>query len=418
MDRELTSAERKKIRRKKIFTIAAPVIAVAVAIIGVAALHSASLNASDLQFSEAVRGEIETSVSATGKVVPSYEETVVSPVSTKIMEIYCQEGDKVEEGTPLLRLDLQAAEADVRKMADELSMRQYATRQASLSSHTFLTNLEMKIKAKEMSVAELSAEVDNERRLDSLGSGTGDRMRQAELAYSTGVLELEQMRKELDNERESHDVAYKTKKLEEGITARNLEMLRHTLDDARVKAPHAATVMFLNSSIGTGIGAGEKLAVLADLTKFKITAEIPEGESAKVTPGAKTVVRIGSKALTGKVTQIMPQSTNGLIAFTVRPDNESHQALKTGLRAEVNVVYDVLADVTMINNGQYYKGPGDYHMFVLASDGKLSKKHVVLGESNYNYVEVRSGIAPGDKVVISDMTDYMKYSSVKLKQNK
>lgn len=73
-------------------------------------------------------------------------------------------------------------------------MRNYDTRQTILASRTFLTNLEMKIKAKEMSVERLKTETDNERRLDSIGSGTGDRVREAELAYKTAVLELDQLR--------------------------------------------------------------------------------------------------------------------------------------------------------------------------------------------------------------------------------
>ncbi len=416
MDRELTSEERKKIRNRKLLKIAIPFLVVFALIIVVISLIGTSIPEENLQLSEVTKGEIETSADATGKVVPAYEETVVSPVSTRIMEVYCQEGDKVEEGTPLLKLDLQSAEADVRKMADELSMRQYSTRQASLNSHTFLTNLEMKIQAKEMSVAELKAEVENERRLDSLGSGTGDRVRQAELSYRTGMLELEQLRKELANERQAHEAAYKSKQLEEGITAKNLELLQHTLDNAGVKAPHAATVTYVNSSIGSSIGPGEKLAVLADLSRFKITAEIPEGESSKLTPGAKAIVRVGNTKLEGKVAQIMPQSANGIVSFTVRLDNESDPALKSGLRTNVSVVYDVLPNVMMIRNGQYYKGPGSYHLFVLNSEGVLEQREVMLGDSNFDYVEVRSGAKPGEKVAINDMSDYKSYNTIKVKK--
>ncbi len=418
MDRELTSEEKKKIRNRRLTRMIVPLFLVVALIVAIFLFMGSSIAEENLQLSAVQKGEIEASVDASGKVVPAYEETVVSPVSTKIMEVYCQEGDKVEGGTPLLRLDLQSAETDVRKMADELSMKKISTQQTSLNSRTFLTNLEMKIEAKQMSVAELKAEVDNERRLDSLGSGTGDRVRQAELAYRTGLLELEQMRKELVNERQAHSAAYKSKQLEEGITAKNLSVLQRTLDDAQVKAPHAATVTYVNSSIGSSIGPGEKLAVLADLSRFKITAEMPEGESSKLTPGAKTVVRIGSKKLPGRVAQVQPQSANGIVNFTVRLDNENDPALKAGLRTTVSVVYDVLPDVMMIRNGQYYKGPGSYQMFVLTDDSKLEKRTLMLGESNFEYVEVRSGVKPGEKVAIGDMSDYQKYSSVKVKRKK
>lgn len=415
MDRELTKEEKKKIQQRRMFRIGAPLFLVVAAIVVVILLMGSSIAEENLQLSDVQKGEIETSVDASGKVVPSYEETVVSPVSTRLMEVYCQEGDKVDSGAPLLRLDLQSAETDVRKMTDELSMRKISTRQTSLNSTTLLTNLEMKIKAKEMSVAELKAEVENEKRLDSLGSGTGDRVRQAELAYRTGMLELEQMRKELVNEREAQAAAYRSKQLEEGITAKNLEVLQRTLDDARVKAPHAATVTYISSSIGSSIGPGEKLAVLADLSRFKIKAEMPEGESSKLTPGAKAIVRIGSKKLSGKVAHVQPQSANGIVNFTVRLDNENDPALKAGLRTNVSVVYDVLPDVMMIRNGAYYKGPGSYQMFVLTEENRLEKRMLQLGDSNFEFVEVRSGLKPGERVAINDMSDYMKYSSLKVK---
>ena len=55
-----------------------------------------------------------------------------------------------------------------------------------------LNYLEMQAKVKEMDVNRLHAEVINERRLDSIGSGTGERVREAEFAYETGRLQLEQ----------------------------------------------------------------------------------------------------------------------------------------------------------------------------------------------------------------------------------
>lgn len=418
MDREIPIEEKRARRRRLMLRYGIAAAAVTAAIVAVIAFAGHSIPEGDLELSDAVAGNLETTVDASGRVAPAFEETVVSPVATRILEVYLQEGDLVEEGTPILRLDLQEAEADVRKMSDELSMRHLSTLHASLDSRTFLTNLEMKIEAKEMAVAELGEEVRNERRLDSLGSGTGDRVRQAELAYRTGKLELEQMRKELANERQAHAASAQSKRLEEGITAKNLEMLQRTLDDARVKAPHAATLTYVNSSIGSSIGPGEKLAVLADLSRFKITAEIPEGESQKLTAGAPATVRIGGRKLQGKVAQVMPQSSNGTVSFTVRLDEESDPVLKSGLKANVSVVYEMLDSVVMIRNGAYYKGPGSYRLFVLGDNDRLERRFVTLGESNFEYVEVKSGIKPGERVAVGDMEKYAGYESLKIKHKK
>ena len=265
MDKEIPIEE---IRRRRIRRIllwgAIPMAVIGGAAIAMAALLGKSVKESSLTFAVTDVGNVENSVVASGKVVPAYEEVMVSPVATRIMEVYCQEGETVEAGQPIMRLDLQSAETEVRKLSDELSMKRYATERASLDSRTQLTNLEMQIKAKEMSVDELQAEVANERRLDSIGSGTGDKVRQTELAYRTALIELEQLRKQLANERKSHAAAHQSNRLEEGIYAKNLEEASRRLEDARVKAPRAATLTYLNSSIGSSVGAGEKLAVLSD----------------------------------------------------------------------------------------------------------------------------------------------------------
>ncbi len=54
-------------------------------------------------------------------------------------------------------------------------------------------------------------------------------------------------------------------------------------------------------------------------------------------------------------------------------------------------------------------------LFVHSSSHELTKRIVQLGESNFEYVEVRSGLQPGDKVVVSDMSPYKNKNRLKVK---
>lgn len=416
MDKEIPIEE---IRRRRIRRIllwgAIPVAVIGGAAIAMAALLGKSVKESSLTFAVTDVGNVENSVVASGKVVPAYEEVMVSPVATRIMEVYCQEGETVEAGQPIMRLDLQSAETEVRKLSDELSMKRYATERASLDSRTQLTNLEMQIKAKEMSVDELQAEVANERRLDSIGSGTGDKVRQTELAYRTALIELEQLRKQLANERKSHAAAHQSNRLEEGIYAKNLEEASRRLEDARVKAPRAATLTYLNSSIGSSVGAGEKLAVLSDLGHFKINGEIAESEANRLAPGASVEIKLGSTRLKGQVAHIVPQAANGMVSFTVTLGDDADKRLRSGVRTDLSVVCGLKENVTRIPNGQFFHGAGRYTIFVADSEGnKLEARTVTLGDSNFDFVEVTSGLRPGERVVISDMSEYRSDKSLRL----
>lgn len=415
MDREISLKEQKKLRRRKILKACVPIAVVSAGTIFALSSIAPSMDRSGLDFITADTGTVEMSADASGKVVPAYEMTITSPVSTKILEIYCHEGDAVERGQSLMKLDLAGEETELQNLANQKMMRNYDTRQTILASRTFLTNLEMKIKAKEMSVERLKTETDNERRLDSIGSGTGDRVREAELAYKTAVLELDQLRKQLHNEELSHAAARKSKELEEGITAKNLEEKQRMLDDARIKAPANATVTYLNSALGTSISAGERLAVLSDLNHFKIAVQIPESNADKMALGSEVNVKVGKETFRGRIGTITPQSNNGVISFTVLLDDDSDKRLRSGVRAEINVLYDIKEEVLRIPNGTYYHGPGQYIFFIDNGEGHLLRRKVRLGEGNFDYVEVLSGLSDGDRIVKNDLAEYNSRKKIRLR---
>ena len=348
-------------------------------------------------------------------MVPAFEEIINSPISTRIVEVYCQSGDSVLEGTPLLRLDLQSAETELNKLTDEMNMKRLAMEQTRLNIATYLRNLEMQIKVKEMSVNRLEAEVQNERRLDSLGSGTGDKVREAELAYNTGKLELQQLRQQLVNERQVKDAEYKSKQLELSIFEKNLGEQRRTLEDARIKSPRAATLTYINKEIGSQISQGQKLAVVSDLTHFSVDAEIADSYGERVAVGSPANVKIGKDVLRGKVSNVTPLSTNGVIAFTIKLD-EDDPRLRPGLKTDVYVMCDIKDDILRIRNGSYYMGPGLYELFVADGDDEIVKRKVKLGDSNYEFVEVIDGLEKGDRVVISDMSDFKNSQRVKVRK--
>lgn len=415
MDREIPQTEIQRRRRLTYIKIGGGVIAAIILIIILAVSLQKSVKSSEITISEVSVGLIEATVNARGVVVPSFEEIINSPISTRIVEVYKHEGDTVSNGTPLLLLDLQSASTQIDKLLDERQMKHYELEQTRLNNHTYLSNLEMQIQVKEMDVNRKLVEVENERRLDSLGSGTGDRVRQAELAYNTGCLELSQLRQQLVNERSVRDASYRMKELEMSIFEKNLQEQRRIFEDAQIRSPRAATLTYINTNIGQQISAGEKIAVISDLSNFRIDAEIADSYSGIVNPGVKADFRIGRHTFTGHIGSITPQSKNGTVSFTIIPDQQD-KFFRPGQTAEVFVVTDISEDVIRIPYGPYYKGPDEYELFVLDSDNTLVKRKVALGEGNYQWIKVQSGLKPGDRIVTSDMNAFTKSNKLKIKQ--
>lgn len=415
MDRQLSKEEIRKTRLRLWLRLAVVFLVAGLAVAAVVAFTGRSVGTHELWFGTVDCGDVESCVQATGKVVPGFEEIITSPIASRIVEIYGHAGDKVEEGTPLLRLDLTGTETEIEKLRDSRRKLLYDIEQQELSNVTELNNIAMEIKVKEMAVDHLEAEVENEKKLDALGSGTGDKVREAELAYRTTAMQLEQLRQRYDNERRMRASAIEARRLDLSIADRNLATQERTLDDARLKSPRAATLTYISSDIGRQVSAGEKIASVADLSTFKIAAEISETNARLLAIGGKASVKISKNIYAGTVVNVSPVSTDGAVSFSVVLDDNAASNLRAGLKGDVFVVRDVKADVLRLPIGPYYnRGAGEYELFVRTSPGTLERRRVSLGDAGYNYVEVRSGLDAGDEVVLGDMSSF-KSNKLKLK---
>ena len=415
MDREIPKEVRQKERKKKIIRYAVAGAAAIVVICVLVSLMRTTVREGDLEFSTVDRGTIEVSVSASGKVVPAFEEIINSPINTRIVEVYKKGGDSVDVGTPILKLDLQSTETEYKKLLDEEQMRKYKLAQLRVNNETTLKDLAMQVKVKEMTLNRMQVELRNERYLDSIGSGTTDKVRQAELSVNVAQLELEQLRQQLANEREVLDAEYKVQELDFSIFRKGLAEMKRTLDDARVRSPRKAILTYINNQIGAQVTEGSQIAVISDLSHFKVEGEIADSYGDRVAAGGRAVVKVGSTQLDGVVSSVTPLSKNGVISFTVQLEDDSNSRLRSGLKTDVYVMNAVKEDVLRIANSSYYVGRGEYELFVRTSDNELEKRTVQLGESNFEYVEVLSGLRPGEEVMVSDMNQYRNKNTLKLK---
>ena len=414
MDRAIPAIEQRKRKIKK----AAMWIGGFLAVLGIAAWLGTQMMTSverkALIISEVDRGTIDVSVSATGRIVPAFEEIIVSPISSQILEVYAHSGDSVDVGTPLLRLDLQSAEIDYSKALDEREIRHQQMAQLQANTETQLSDRKMQIEVEEMKLSGLEAQLRNELYLDSLGSGTRDRVRQAETALRTAQLHLDQLRQQYANEQKVKQADLRMQQLQNGIFEKGLSEKRRTLDDAKIRSPRRATLTYINSEVGSTVSAGQKVAIVSDLSHFKAECEISDSHGERVRVGGAVILKIGKERLTGTINTVTPLSQSGAITFTVVPDDMSHPRLRSGLRTEVFVITSIKDDVLRIKNGSFYSGPGDYTLFVV-KDNLLLPREVKLGECNYDYIEVLSGLDLGEQVVVNDMSKYKGKEKLKVK---
>ena len=415
MDREIPKEIRKKERNKKIIRFSAIAVTIVVVISILISLMRTGVKKKDIILSAVDQGTIEVSVSASGKVAPAFEEIITSPINSRIVEVYRRGGDSVDVGTPILKLDLQSAETEYKKLLDEEEMRRYKLEQLRVNNQTKLSDMAMQIKVSAMKLNRMKVELRNEHYLDSLGAGTTDKVRQAELSYNVAQLEYEQLKQQYDNEKEVAAAELKVQELDFNIFRKNLAEMKRTLDDAQIRSPRKAILTYINNQVGAQVPQGGQVAIISDLSHFKVEGEIADTYGDRVAAGGKAIVKIGTEKLEGVVSSVTPLSKNGVISFSVQLMDDNNRRLRSGLKTDVYVMNAVKEDVMRIANASYYVGRGEYDLFVMTSDDEIVKRKVQLGDSNFEFVEVVSGLQPGDRVVVSDMSQYKNKTKLKLK---
>lgn len=414
MDTQIPQDILRQRRRKKIVKLASVGTGIVVVFIVLVSVLRSGVDASTITTSAVDRGTLEVSVTATGKVVPLFEEIIASPVASKVLEVYRKSGERLEAGDTILRLDLAATNTDFERQRDELEMKRSKIEQQRSNAETQLSEMAMQIRIDSMRLQRAEVQLRNEHYLDSIGASTADKIRQAELELAVQRMQYEQLKLKYANLVKNTAADMRVTDLDYNIARKNFALAQKTMGDAQVRAPRAATLTWVNDQIGATVAQGAQLAIVSDLSHFKIEGEIADSYAEKIAPGSRVVVEIGSTKLSGVVGNVVPAVANGLIKFTVTLNENDDSKLRSGLKADVFIINSVKDDAVRIANRSYYRGPGRYELWVV-SDGVAQKRNVELGESSYEYVEVVDGLRPGETVIVSDMNRYKNESKLKIR---
>lgn len=285
MDREISVQELQKRKKNRIIRIATALAVLMLLFLLLPRWLEGKIPIENMPIGTVDKGPIEISIAATGKLVPLSEEIIVSPVGSRILEVYKNPGDTVHEGEPLLKLDLASVETEYRQKIDEKEMMKSKEIQAVITLENALAALRMDQQVKEMQMKQLWSDLQGEKYLDSIGASTPDKVRRAELNYAEAKLNLEQLEQKIINEQKNMTAGIRAQQLELSMFDKTLEEKARQLKNAQILAPKTATLTFIQNQIGMQVSAGDQLAIVSDLSRYKVECEIADGHRDKLSRG-------------------------------------------------------------------------------------------------------------------------------------
>jgi membrane fusion protein (multidrug efflux system) len=180
------------------------------------------------------------------------------------------------------------------------------------------------------------------------------------------------------------------------------ESARLELNYTEIRAPIRGVISLRNVKVGNTIGPNDPTFTVTDLDPLVAYVHVPEKEFRKIAPGqnAEVVVdALSGERFVGTISRISPTVDPQTGTFRARVEvPDASRRLKPGMFARVNIVYERRQDALQLPRSAILDADGAQSVFVVA-DGKAEQRTIRTGLSNGGWVEVLEGLQGAEQVV-------------------
>jgi HlyD family secretion protein len=351
------------------------------------------------------KGNVENTINASGLVLPEFEEIITSPINASIQKVLLDAGSEVKGGESVLMLDKAATQLEYETLQFELESKRNNIQKLKLELDKSFYDMKSNNDIKQLRINSLQAAVENARRLYNAGGGTREDIEQAALNLKVAQLEKKQLENEITSKQQTMQMEIRESEIAVHIKENDLHNLERKLQLANIVATRTGVVTWVNKNIGAVIREGESLAHIANLGSFKVTGSIADSYIDQLHNGLAAIIRINETQIRGTVTNVYPSVQDGIVSFDIQLNERNNKLLRPNMKVEVFLVTAFHNNVMRVVNGPAFKGADLQDIFVV-NNGKAARRTVHVGMSNFDYVEIKDNVRPGEVIITSDMSEY------------
>ena len=150
------------------------------------------------------------------------------------------------------------------------------------------------------------------------------------------------------------------------------------------------------------------------------TAEmrVAETQMKEVAAGQPVTLQVQGRQETvaGILTRVRPGVTNGVVTVDVQVNGPLPAGIAAQSPVDGTITIGRLSNVVHVGRPVFGKANSEGTLFKIEPDGQTAVRiKVQYGETSINTIQIKSGLQPGDKIILSDMSAYDKYDRVTLK---
>ena len=358
------------------------------------------------------RGQFVRDVSAQGTVVAAVSPTLFA-AATGTVHFLVQAGDSVRKeqviaqvDSPELRNELAREESSLASLAVAVQRQSIDTRRQLLANQQTIDLANVSIQAAEREKRRgedswgkrLISERDYEKTRDEAAAAAVNHKHAIETAIlQKESLEFELSAKRLDRERQQLVV----------------KDLQRRVGDLDMKSPVDGIVGTLLVNERATVAQNSALISVVDLSGFEIEFQVPESYADDLALGMESDITYGAHKYAAKVSAVSPEVKQGQVSGRLRFSTEVPQGLRQNQRVSARIVLESRDNVLKVPRGAFLDSGGGRVAYVVHDD-IASRAQIQPGAASISEVEIVSGLAEGDAIIISNLGEFERASAIRL----
>lgn len=412
-----TKVEKKQSKIKIILIVLAAVIGV-----GLFAMYffkqkkTFNVKSEDIQIAEVTQGKFEDMLMITAQTQSLNSSLVNVLEGGMVKEIYAEDGQMVNKGEPLARIYNPNTEFNYLNQETGI-MQQISQMRNSLlelKNQEFNQNKELLQAQNDYNTALQSFNLQKRLYDAEIGKKSEFELAEQNLNYQKKRKQITEAGIVNENASRNQQVASINHSINQ--MQKSLLVLKNNKNNFLIIAPVSGRLSSFSLSLGQNLTSGESIGKIDLMDGYKLIAKVDEYYINKLQPGIKGTLENGDRTYNVIVTKVLPEVKEGQFSVELNfSDDQKPNNLKIGMTFGVKLKLSADTQSMMIPKGSFYKDTNGKWLFVV-NGNKAVKRNVTLGRENPLFYEVLSGLKQGDKVIVSDYSDYKNYEELDIKK--
>lgn len=362
-----------------------------------------------------MQGNFKVNVRASGLLKPLNIRWASSQVAGRVEQVFVKAGAKVNAGDVLVTLSNPELHRELETARWELEANKAESHAAFVALESQMVDLKNSVLSAEYSYQSAKLKLDAETLLMKQGNATVSALdyQKSQLAVKQ-QMQFWQAQQQKTEKMKVNMAATKTaQNARIGLVENNYQRVLEQVSSLQVKAFTDGVVQQVSLELGERTQVGDSVALIADQNTLFAELQVQEVRAREIALGQFVTIDTRRSEITGKIIRIDPAVKSGMVLIDV----ELTGVLPSEARPDLTV--DGLIEISNISDALYVKRPvyapshTQVNLYKLSNDkGFASKQSVNLGQSSVNKIQILSGLALGDEIIISDSTEWQEHQQI------